>query len=46
MNSKTEEFNVISSDLKKTISSLEERVANEESYKLVIFPVIAFCMNR
>ncbi|XP_059437281.1 kinesin-like protein KIN-14C [Corylus avellana] len=34
MNSKMEEFNVITSDLKKTISSLEERVAKEESYKL------------
>jgi hypothetical protein len=46
MNNKAEEFSVVLSDLKKTISSLEERVAKEESYKLVIFLVIAFCMNR
>ncbi|KAF5472874.1 hypothetical protein F2P56_009543 [Juglans regia] len=34
MKSKVEEFNLIISDLKKTVSSLEERVAKEESDKL------------
>lgn len=45
MKNKVEEFNLIISDLKKNISFLEERVAKEESDKLVSCPVIGFCMN-
>jgi hypothetical protein len=46
MKNKVEELNVIILDLRKTISSLEDRVAKEESDKLVSFLVIAFCMKR
>lgn len=45
MKNKVEELNVIILDLRKTISSLEERVAKEESDKLVSFSVIAFCVQ-
>lgn len=45
MKNKVEELNVIILDLRKTISSLEDRVATEESDKLVSFSVIAFCVQ-
>ena len=45
MKNKVEELNVIILDLRKTISSLEDRVAKEESDKLVSFSVISFCVQ-